>query len=240
MLSINKIVSNRTNSWPAALLLFLFLIVCQGMTVLADDCDNWGLVVHVGRQADDDLCTLRAGLNGHATRQLGDKRDFDYFLFYVGYDPETPVNERYSVTLTETRLTRPKISVGTFYDDAPLGNDETGSEYWYNEHSASLGGMTLDEFQKMVTLAPNLHHDGVYDYVNGEIVVIQESSVAETSQLFYAVPVGTNLGTNTQGEYSATFTPPDRGAYIIMISNYNPTNRRGRLTGSYKISVSHD
>ena len=116
----------------------------------------------------------------------------------------------------------------------------TGADVWYVEYSGSLGGMTLDEFKKMVTLAPNLQHDGVYDYVNGEIVVVQESSGAATRQLFYRVPVGTNLATNAQGDYSVTFTPPDRGAYVVIVSNYDKTRRKGRLTGAYTLNVSLD
>ena len=223
------------------ILLLLFLgIVGKDMVAFADDCDNLGRIVHVGLQANDDRCTLRSAPNGHATQRLEDKFDFDYILFYIGYDADTPINQLYKVTLTDTQLTRPKITVGTFYDDASVGNGQTATELWYSEHGASLGGMTLEEFQKMVTMAPNLLHDGVYDYVDGEIVVVQESSDAATRLVFSAVPVGTNLGTNTKGEHMVTFTPPDRGAYLIMVSNYNPTRRNGSLTGSYKVSVNLD
>ena len=215
-------------------------VVAQGMTVFADDCDHWGRLVHTGGQPGDTYCLALSGNGGAVTKQLEDKSDYDYFLLYLGYDDETAIQEVYKVELTNTQLTRPKIVVGTFYDDAPAGNDLTGTDVWYDEYRGSLGGMTLDEFKKMVTLAPNLQHDGVYDYVNGEVVVVQESSNAATRQLFYRVPVGTNLATNTRGEHTVRFSPPDRGAYLIMVSNYNRTGRKGTLTGSYTLNISQD
>ena len=239
MLQILK--NARVYMWSIRIgLLILLGLFWQANLVSADDCDNWGRLIHVGASPGDSFCMTRSGSGGSTTKQLEDKRDFDYFLFYLGYDDETPVGARYRIALTNTNLSRPKITVGTFYDDAPAGNDLTGAEVWYNEYSGSLGGMTLDEFKKMVTLAPNLQHDGVYDYVNGEIVVVQESSGAATRQLFYRVPVGTNLATNAKGDYSVTFTPPDRGAYVVIVSNYNPTRSKGRLTGAYTLSVSLD
>ena len=240
MVSISNGFFDRTHVWLTILLLALVFLLRQNTTVRADDCDNLGRIVHVGLQANDDRCTLRSAPDGHATKRLEDKFDYDYFLFYIGYDADTPINQLYKVTLTDTQLTRPKIVVGTFYDDASVGNGQTATEFWYSEHGASLGGMTIEEFQKMVTMAPNLLHDGVYDYVDGEIVVVQESSGGATRLMFSAVPVGTNLGTNTKGEHWVTFTPPDRDAYLIMVSNYNPTRRKGILTGSYKVIVSEN
>ena len=219
-------------------------LAAQAGLISADDCDNWGRVVHVNRLADDDLCTLQAGSANGVTKQLEDPYDFDYFVFYLGYDATTPINEPYTVTLTETSLSRPKFVVGTFYDDPILRNRgqraedaQKLSEFWYSRHGSSLG-MTQTEFSNMVSLAPNLQHDGVYDYVDGNIVVVQESSDAATRLMFYAVPVGTNLATNTQGEHTLTFTPPDRGAYVIVVSNYSLTRKRGTRSGSYKLSVS--
>ena len=222
------------------MVLVLLIAAVQSSSVFADDCDHWGRLVHTGGQPGDTYCLALSGNGGAVTRQLEDKRDYDYFLLYLGYDDETAINESYTVELTNTQLTRPKIVVGTFYDDAPAGDDLTGTDIWYDEYRGSLGGMTLDEFKKMVTLAPNLQHDGVYDYVNGEIVVVQESSGAATRQLFYRVPVGTNLATNTRGERTLRFTPLDRGAYLIMVSNYDPSKRRGTLTGSYTLNISQD
>lgn len=229
-------------------LLALFLLGLIGLAypVAADDCDNWGRVVHVGLQSGDDLCTLRAGAQGGVTRRLEDKFDFDYFVFYVGYDMETPINEQYKATITSTSLSRPKIEVGVFYDNPPLRrtgqsaeNAQTASNFWYDAHGSGLG-LSREVFRNMVTLEPNLQHDGVYDYVDGQVVIVQESSDAAIRQMFYAVPVGTVLGTNARGEFRVNFTPPDRGAYIVTVSNYNPTRRRGTLTGSYKLTVSHE
>lgn len=240
MYSISKSVSQLFTIGVAIIWLPLLLFARTNMFTFADDCDNLGRIVHVGMREGDDRCTLVAGAGGGVTKQLEDKFDYDYFLFYIGYDTETPVGELYEVTLTNTRLTRPQVTVGTFYDDAQVGGGQSASEFWYGQHSGSLGGMTLEDFQKMVTLAPNLLHDGVYDYLNGEVVVVQESSDAATREMFYAVPVGTNLGTNSRGEHRLTFTPPDRGAYIIVVSNYSRTRRNGRLTGSYTVTVNRE
>lgn len=225
-------------------LLILLGLFLQVYPALADDCDNWGRVVHVNRRADDDLCTLQAGASNGVTKQLEDPYDFDYFVFYLGYDAATPINEPYTVTLTETSLSRPKFVVGTFYDDPTLRNPgqraedaQKLSEFWYSRHGSSLG-LTQTEFTNMVSLGPNLQHDGVYDYVDGNVVVVQESSDAATRLIFYAVPVGTNLATNTRGEHTLTFTPPDRGAYAIIVSNYSSSNRSGTRSGSYKLNVS--
>lgn len=240
-------ISNRLPS-SRSLLVVVILLGLIGLVppVSADDCDNWGRVVQVGLQSGDDLCTLRAGAQGGVTRRLEDKFDYDYFVFYVGYDVETSINVPYIVTMAETSLSRPKIVVGVFYDNASLRlpgqayeDAQTTSDFWYDAHGSGLG-LTANEFRNMVTLEPNLQHDGVYDYVDGEIVVVQESSDAAIRQMFYAVPVGTILGTNIRGEHLVNFTPPDRGAYIVVVNNYNPTRRRGTLTGSYKLTVSHE
>ena len=232
-----------------AIAMALLLGLLSLTTAVADDCDNWGRLVHVGEQAGDDFCFTYAGASGSTTKQLEDKYDYDFFLFYIGYDDETPVNQLYKIALTHTRLSRPMISVGTFYDDAPAYAGLTGSEAWYNEYQAFLDGMTLDQFKGMVTLAPNLQHDGVYDYVDGEVVVVMPGSDAAERAMFYAVPVGTNLATNQPSDdpntphfekYEVFFTPPERGAYMLVISNYNPSRRRGRLTGSYTVDISAD
>lgn len=230
----------------AALLLFSF---AQSGQVFADDCDNWGRLVHVGEQSGDSYCFTRIGPGGSTTKQLEDARDYDYFLFYVGYDEETPVNEQYQLLMTNTSLSRPMITVSTFYDDAGAFGGQTGTEVWYSEYSSHLSGMTLDEFKGMVTLAPNLLHDGVYDYVDGEVVVVQESSDAAIREMFYAVPVGTVIATNQRNDnpetpqsekFEVVFSPPDRGAYLVVVSNYSTTRRRGTLTGGYTLSISLD
>ncbi len=239
MLQILK--TTRVYMWSIRIgLLILLGMLWQANLVSADDCDNWGRLVHVGEQPGDDFCMMRFGPSGGTGKQLEDKLDFDYFLFYVGYDQETPVGETYKIVLTNTNLSRPKITVGTFYDDAPAWGDQTGTEIWYGEYSGGLGGMSLDEFKATVSLEPNLVHDGIYSNVNGEIVVIPESSNEAIRQTFYAVPVGTNLATNAKGDDSVTFTPPDRGAYVVIISNYNPTRSKGRLTGAYTLNISLD
>ena len=242
----------RINGMAAIFLLPLLLFSGTNMTVLADDCDNWGRVMHVGRQASDDLCTLRAGASNGVTRQLEDRFDYDYFVFYLGYDLDTPINQRYKATLTDTGLTRPKVTVGTFYDGAALPlpgqrpeDAQTLPDFWFAQHGSGLG-MSEVEFTNMVTLAPNLQHDGVYDYVNGQVVVVQESSDAAIRQMYYAVPVGTVLATNQSTDdpgtpqsekYDLYFTPPDRGAYIVVVSNHSSSRRKGSLTGSYKLTV---
>lgn len=242
--------SNSLRSLPgllAALILLGLLALAQPAG--ADDCDNWGRLVHVGEQAQDDFCVTRVGPGGRTTKTLEDRYDYDYFLFYLGYDDDTQINRVYKVALTNTSLSRPQITVGTFYDDAPAYAGLTGSEVWYNAYSADLGGMTLDEFKGMVTLAPNLQHDGVYDYVDGQVVVVTPSSDAATRQLFYAVPVGTMLAINAREDdpntphsekYVIFFTPPERGAYLVMVSNYSPSRRHGRLTGNYTLEISAD
>ncbi|MYD08741.1 MAG: hypothetical protein F4X02_01740 [Chloroflexi bacterium] len=227
------------------LLLLGFFALAQPAT--ADDCDSWGRLIQVGEQPGDNFCLTRVGSGGSTTKSLEDKYDFDYFVFYLGYNDETNINQEFRVALTNTNLSRPHIAVGTFYDDPQAYGGQSGAEAWYNVYSADLGGMTLDEFRGMVSLGPNLQHDGVYDYVNGAVVVVTPSSDAAKRQMFYSVPVGTVLAENSREDdpntahsekYEFFFTPPDRGAYIIVVSNYSRSRRGGRLTGSYTISVS--
>ena len=221
-------------------LLALFALLGQATVVLADDCDNWGRLVHVGEQPGDDFCLAYAGQGGAVTKRLEDKLDFDYFIFYLGYDSETSISGTYEVSLTNTRLSRPKIVVGTFYDDASAWGGQTGTEVWYNAYSSSLGGMSLDEFQMKVTLGPNLKHDGEYELMNGEVVVINDGSDGAIRQEFHAVPVGTAVAISSVGDDTVRFDPPDKGAYIVMFSNYNPTRRNGTLTGSYTLNIAQD
>ncbi|MCY3780140.1 MAG: hypothetical protein OXG78_07525 [Chloroflexi bacterium] len=226
-------------AFPGRLVGLLLLgILAVAQPAAADDCDNWGRLVHVGEQPNDDFCFARVG--AETTKTLEGKYDYDYFLFYLGYNSETQLGGDYTVTLKNTGLTRPRIIVNTFYDDAQAWGGLTGSEVWYNAYASDLGGMTYDDFARMVTLAPNLQHDGVYDYVNGEVIVVTPSSDAATRLMFYAVPVGTNLATNDRGALTVNFTPPDRGAYMVMVSNYSPSRRGGRLTGNYTVEVSAD
>lgn len=237
----------RRQGWLG--LLIIIGLLWSAISVSADDCDNWGRLVHVGERPGDNFCLAIAGVGGGTTKQLEDAYDYDYFVFYIGYDDGTPINEVYRLALTNTNLSRPQFHVGTFYDDARAYSGQTTSEAWYSEYSSALGGMSVDDFKRMVTLAPNLQHDGVYDYVSGQVVVVQESSDAAIRQRFYAVPVGTVLASNQRNDnpdtpqsekYEVFFTPPDRGAYVIVVSNYSPTRRRGTLTGSYTVSVTKD
>ena len=221
-------------------LALVITVVAQGMTVFADDCDHWGRLVHTGGQPGDTYCLAFSGNGGAVSKQLEDKFDFDYFVLYLGYDDETAIHEVYKVELTNTSLTRPKIVVGTFYDNAPAWSGQSGTEVWYNAYSGRLGGISLEEFQQRVTLGPNLKHDAQYELVNGQVVLVNEGSAAAIRQEFSAVPVGTNLATNERGETFVYFTPPDKGAYIVMISNYSPTRTRGKLTGSYTLNISRD
>lgn len=242
-----------SNSLRAYSLWFTVLILlgvfASAHPAAADDCDNWGRLVHVGEQASDDFCLTRVGPGGRTTKTLEDRYDYDYFLFYLGYNDETEINRVYKVALTNTNLSRPKITVGTFYDDPSAYAGLSGAEVWYNAYSADLYGMSSDEFKGMVSLGPNLQHDGVYDYVNGQVVVITPSSDVATRQMFYAVPVGTTLARNAREDdpntrhsekYEIFFTPPDRGAYMVMVSNYSPSRRSGRITGSYTLEISED
>ena len=248
MLSLHRVSFRHAPvCWLGVFLLFISF--AQTGQILADDCDSWGRLVHVGEQPGDSFCLTRVASGGTTTKTLEDARDYDYFLFYLGYDDETDINRVYKVALTNTNLSRPQITVGTFYDDTAAYGGQTVAEVWYNAYSAALGGMTLDEFRGMVTLAPNLQHEGVYDYVDGEVVVVAASSDAAKLQMFQAVPVGTvvaenqrqdDLNTPQSEKYEVFFTPPDRGAYMVVISNYNPSRRRGRLTGSYTVDISAD
>ena len=233
--------------WLVALLLLGLLAMAQPAT--ADDCDNWGRLVHVGEQPGDSFCLTRVGTGGRTTKTLEGRYDYDYFLFYLGYDDDTHINRVYKVALTNTNLSRPKITVGTFYDDAQAYGGQSGAEAWYNAYSADLGGMTLDEFRGMVSLGPNLLHDGVYDYVDGQVVVVTPSSDAAKREMFYAVPVGTVLAENAREDDPNTphseksdifFTPPDKGAYMVVVSNYSPSRRSGRSTGGYTVEISAD
>ena len=229
--------------------LFLLGIFAWANPAAADDCDNWGRLVHVGEQPGDSFCLTRVGPGGRTTKTLEDKYDYDYFLLYLGYDDETVINQVYKVALTNTNLSRPKITVSTFYDDAQAYGGQTGAEAWYNTYSTVLGGMTLDEFRGMVSVGPNLQHDGVYNYVDGQVVVVTASSDSAIRQMFYAVPVGTVLTTNARDDdpntphsekYTVFFTPPERGAYLVVVSNYSRSKRGGRLTGNYTVEISAD
>ena len=243
-------ISELLHSVPRLVAALLLLgIFAWSNPAAADDCDNWGRLVHVGELALDDFCLTRVGPGGRTTKTLEDKYDYDYFLFYLGYNGDTEINQVYKVALTNTNLSRPQITVSTFYDDAQAYGGQTGAEAWYNTYSADLGGMTLDEFRGMVSLAPNLQHDGVYDYVDGQVVVVRPSSDAAIRQMFYAVPVGTVLAINAREDdpntpysekYVVFFTPPEKGAYMVVVSNYNISRRGGRLTGNYTVEISAD
>ena len=223
-----------------AILVPLLFFGRTDMNALADDCDNWGRRVHVGTMIDDDWCYARSG-DAADVKRMDNKYDYDYFLLYLGYNDDSDISETYQVELTNTQLTRPQIVVGTFYDEASTGNgEENYADLWFDVYGSSLGGMTRADFMGMVTYGPNRLFDGVYDYVNGQVVVVQESSDRATRLMFYAVPVGEVVGRNVEGELSVTFNPPDRGAYIIMVSNYGMSRRGGRLTGSYTVNVSQE
>ena len=67
--------------------------------------------------------------------------------------------------------------------------------------------------------------------------------------MFNAVPVGTMLAINAREDdpntphsekYEIFFTPPDKGAYMVVVSNYSISRRGGRLTGNYTLEVSAD
>ena len=242
------LISDNARSYIRAISRVIILLMFLGvlgidMVAFADDCDHWGRRIHVSPAPDDTFCLTRAGIGGSTTKRLEDPYDFDYFLFYIGYDDATEMDVPYKVELTNTSLTRPKIDVGTFYDDAPLGPErsgQTGSAEWYAAYQSQIGGMSLADFQRLVTVAPNLLHDGVYNYVNGEVVIVNAGSDDAIREMFHAVPVGTNLATNERGEKMVRFTPPEKGAYLVMISNYSPTRRKGRLTGSYTLDITKD
>ena len=132
-------VSNSLRSLPgylAALLLLGLFVMAQ--PAAADDCDNWGRLVHVGEQPGDNFCLTRVGPGGRTTKNLENKYDYDYFLFYLGYDDDTDINRVYKVALTNTSLSRPQFTVSTFYDDAQAYGGQTGAEAWYNAYSADL------------------------------------------------------------------------------------------------------
>ena len=248
MVELQASISFRSLAGLLVALLLLGLFA-MAQPAAADDCDNWGRLVHVGEQPGDSFCLTRVGPGGRTTKSLEDKYDYDYFLFYLGYNEDSHIDRVYKVALTNTNLSRPQITVGTFYDDAQAYGGQSGAEAWYNIYSADLGGMTLDEFRGMVSLGPNLQHDGVYDYVDGQVVVITPSSDAAKRQMFYAVPVGTMLAINAREDdpntphsekYEIFFTPPDKGAYMVVVSNYSLSTRRGRLTGNYTLEISAD
>ena len=212
------------------------LFVGGGALVLADDCDNWDRMIIAGTRSGDTRCYLRVG-GGATTKQLGEARDYDYFLLYLGYSEATTTSgASYTITLSNTSLRRPKIVVTTSYDEGVIAGSGNVADKWYDFFGSTNVGLSSQcLFRSKISLI-----EYQFEPTCGSLLSYDVTKILSN---YFAVPVGSVVATNndSNGDYTLSFTPPDRGAYVIGVSNWKPSmRRRSRVIGSYSIRVRKD
>ena len=215
---------------------WICLLFAVGALLYADDCDNWDRMIIVGSRSGDDRCYLRVGRA--ETKQLEEARDYDYFLLYLGYSEATTTSAAsYTITLSNTSLRRPKIVVATSYDEGAISSSILVPNVWYNHFGSSEVGLSsLCLFRSRIS---------VREYPSGSSCAPSTGVIPADMVLsdYYKVPIGSVVARNNDQNRDLTlsFVPPDRGAYVIGVSNWKPTmRRRNKVIGSYTIRVTKD
>ena len=212
------------------------LFVGGGALVLADDCDNWDRMIIAGSRSGDNRCYLRVGESAR-TKQLEEARDYDYFLLYLGYSEATTTSgASYTITLSNTSLRRPKIVVSTSYDEGVITGFGNVADKWYDNFGSTNVGLSSQCLFRSKLSVIEYQFEPICAYLG---------SYDETKILsdYYAVPIGTVVARNNDQNRDLTlsFVPPDRGAYVIGVSNWKPSmRRRNKVIGSYSIRVRKD
>ena len=232
MLLINK----RTYRLIGALFL-LSLALGGGMIAKAQDNDCGNPVLDFGNPSRGRTCYIAVGELVYDT--MDNKLDVDFFLLYLGFDDNTDIAHSYTITLSSTRLTMPEIHVSTFYDQLSTAG-RNAADKWYQEYSNTLDpARTFAEWLLRAAWPSGAGYRLSRLYGHGPPHPLD----LELTRDFEAVPIGTHLGANqpVKKDYTATFDPTDRGAYVIWIRNRKPTKtRRWRNTGGYRIRVTQN